>query len=239
VRAAAFQDRVGGLGAIYPVFSADGSRIVHSVRGPANRCGIAERDLATDAERIIAGATESSLSCKAVLDWSFDGLSLLVRDEDVLRILRFDGLGAIGEIARPGRVWEGRFAPDGRSIAYSSDETGRAEIYVQSLPSGIPRRISAGGGRWPAWTHGGTRLVFMAPDGRVQEADPITGGAPRTLFTVQNWRRTTFDDNGTGLGVIGNGERFLVRMSPSGVALAFVSDWVAMMRQEPAAGDGR
>jgi Tol biopolymer transport system component len=134
-------------------------------------------------------------------------------------------------IARAGNVWDGHFSPDGKRIAYSSDETGRTEVYVQPLEGGMPTRLSAEGGRWPAWMSDGRRVVFMTPSGKVQEvtlSGPTESTAPRTLFTVQNWRRSTFDDRGVGFALVGDGERYIVRQSPSGIAVAFVQNWKAL-----------
>jgi len=74
-------------------------------------------------------------------------------------------------------------------IVFSSDETGRAEVYVMAIAGRVPTRVSLDGGRWPAWTADGRRIVFMSPGGKVQEVAMNGGspsGAPSTLFTVQN-----------------------------------------------------
>ena len=231
------RDSVGaggaGFGAIWPVFSSDGSRILYSLTS-ATECRIMERNLATEIERMVQRATSAGfLLCPASLDWSQDGRHLLVRRDTSLRIEPLDGVGQPREIVRPGRIWEGRFSPDGGSIAYSSDETGRAEVYIQSLSAGAPVRVSVDGGRWPAWSLGGNRLSFITPNGRVQQVDIRAGalGTPRTLFSVSTWRRSTFDDRGTGFAVVGDGERYIVRQSPSGVAVAFMSDWTMLLRR--------
>ena len=120
-------------------------------------------------------------------------------------------------------------------MAYSSTETGRAEVYVQTLPIGLPVRVSLEGGRWAAWSHAGTVLTFITPDGRVQEASLAgrngAAAAPRTRFSIPSWRRSTFDDRGIGFGMVGDGERYLVRVSPSGLAVAYMQNWPALQRR--------
>jgi hypothetical protein len=155
---------------------------------------------------------------------------LLVRRDTTLTFVALDGSATPDPIVRPGRVWEGRFAPDGHEIAYAADENGRAEVYVQSLPSGVPVRVSIDGGRWPAWVGDGRHIAFVTPDGRVQEAAISTapgGPAPvaHTLFTIPTWRRSLFEDGGVNFAVVPKGDRYIVRQSPSGMALAYVQHW--------------
>lgn len=223
-----------GFGAFWPVFSSDGSRILYTLTS-ATECRIMERNLATEVERVVQKTASAAffLLCPASIDWSYDGRYVLVRRDSSLRIEPVDGAGQSREIVRPGRIWEGRFSPDGRSIAYSSDETGRAEVYIQSLSAGTPLRVSVDGGRWPAWSHRGSRLSFLTPNGRVQQVEIGSGaaGTPRTLFSVPTWRRSMFDDRGTGFAVVGDGERYIMRQSPSGVAVAFMSDWTSLLRR--------
>jgi serine/threonine-protein kinase len=224
-----------GRGPAWPVFDASGTRLAYAVYDEA-RCAIFERDLTTDAERMITQDTRSFGECPYPLDWSPDGAELLVRRDSSLYGMALDGTPTGWRIARPGRVWEGSLSPDGRAIAYSSDETGRVEVYVQSLPTGSPARVSLEGGRWPTWSHGGRRLTFVTPDGRVQETGISTGppvplGTPRTRFAVPTWRRSLFDDRGTGFDMVGDGERFLLRMSPSALAVSYVQHWPTLLRR--------
>ncbi len=224
------------FGTSWPVFNADGSHLVFAVMSPT-QCRVVDRDLATDTWRVVAQETVPTVRlCPKPLDWSADGRHLLVRRDTLLQIMSVDGSSGIQQIVRPGRLLDGHFSPDGRSIAYSSDETGQAEIYVQQLPSGPPIRVSLEGGRWPAWSHAGHRLTFLTPDGRVQQVDvgATRGGSvgtPRTLFTVPTWRRNTFDDDGAGFAMVGDGERYLVRQSPSGLAVAFVQHWPTLLHR--------
>src|SRR6185369_12660129 len=61
----------------------------------------------------------------------------------------------------PFSAWNARFSPSGRSVAYMSDESGRAEIYVRPFPGpGARSQISAGGGREPLWSADGRRLYY-------------------------------------------------------------------------------
>ncbi len=219
------------FGTTHPAFNGNGTHLVYAMRG-GNRCRIVDRDLRTSVERVVGkeiSTLSSNSECRFPLDWSPDGRFLLVRQDSTLRIIPVDGSAETQSIIRPGRVSDGRFSPDGHSVAYTSDETDRYEVYVQPLPSGPPLRVSLEGGRWPAWTHGGRQLTYLTPDGRVQVADIAAAGAPpgtpRTLFSVPTWRRSTFDDNGTGFAVGGDGERYLLRQSSTGLAVAYLQHW--------------
>jgi hypothetical protein len=173
--------------------------------------------------------------CRTPRDWSSDGASILVHTDSVLEIMDVNGK-VTSRIARSGIVWEGRFSPDARAVAFSSSEGGHAEIYVQSLLSGAAERVSTEGGRWPFWSLDGKKLTWLTPDGRVQEVG-MNGtksvGAPHTRFSVITWRRSMFDDAGTGFVVVGNGERFVVRQSPTADALTYVQHWPSMLPHSP------
>src|ERR1017187_8187929 len=80
------------------------------------------------------------------------------------------------------------FSPDGRFLAYQSNESGRNEIYVQSFPGpGGKWQISAAGGVEPRWRADGKELYYRAPDQKVMAVEVQTGGGftpgvPQPLF---------------------------------------------------------
>jgi Tol biopolymer transport system component len=82
-------------------------------------------------------------------------------------------------------------SPSGKWIAYTSDESGRYEVYVQSFPSGGGKRqISASGGAAPLWRGDGRELFFHAPDGTLMAVPVLHGasmttGAPIALFSFR------------------------------------------------------
>ncbi len=83
-----------------------------------------------------------------------------------------------------------RFSPDGRWIAYESDESGGAEVYVAlTQGGGEKRRLSPAGGRLPRWRRDGRELYYVAPGDLVMSV-PVTPGsqlqadAPVQLFHV-------------------------------------------------------
>jgi dipeptidyl aminopeptidase/acylaminoacyl peptidase len=77
----------------------------------------------------------------------------------------------------------GQFSPDGKWIAYDSDESGRREVYVQGFAPDRVRAtavgkwlISAAGGNKPRWRHDGKELFYLALDGKMM-AVPVKSGA--------------------------------------------------------------
>ncbi len=62
---------------------------------------------------------------------------------------------------------DARFSPDGRSIAYQSNDSGRFEVYVQPFPIGERQRVSLGGGVQPEWSDDGRELFYLALDGHL------------------------------------------------------------------------
>jgi Tol biopolymer transport system component len=60
-----------------------------------------------------------------------------------------------------------RFSPDGRWLAYASNESGRSEVYDTAFPGGGKSQISADGGGFPRWRGDGAELYYLSPDNAV------------------------------------------------------------------------
>lgn len=85
---------------------------------------------------------------------------------------------------------DGRFSPDGRFVAYVSDESGRPEVMVAPFPAGPGITVSAGGGHVPRWTPDGKELFFAASDGElmavpIRATPAIEVGQPARLFSTR------------------------------------------------------
>ncbi len=86
-----------------------------------------------------------------------------------------------------GRVYDGRFSPDGRWIAYVSAQSGRPQVYVQAYPGPGDRvQVSSDGGREPLWAPNGAELYFRTPTKlmavEVKTGPALVVGKPRLLF---------------------------------------------------------
>jgi Tol biopolymer transport system component len=125
-----------------------------------------------------------------------------------------------------------RFSPDGRWIAYESDETGEPEVYVALAGSGgEKRRVSPGGGRLPRWRRDGKELFYVAPGGSVMAVAVAPGprfeaGAPAALFRAES-EIADWD-------AAGDGSRFLVSTPAEkfrGSPLRVIAGWPQLLRQ--------
>ena len=93
----------------------------------------------------------------------------------------------------------GQFSPDGRWVAYQSNQSGPYEIYVRPFPPGPGGQwqISASGGTQPRWSPDGKELYYIAPDGRLMAVSLVVKGAtlepgePVPLFQARIALRTT------------------------------------------------
>ena len=115
-----------------------------------------------------------------------------------------------------------RWSPDGRWIAFVSNESGQPEVYVQPYPSGPKRQVSAGGGTLPIWRRDGREIFFLAPDQRLTavEVSPrardLEIGLPKPLFDLRAAGSSTIRPNQYSPSP--DGQRFLVvrRAGPTG-----------------------
>jgi Tol biopolymer transport system component len=97
-------------------------------------------------------------------------------------------------LASPAMEEQPEISPDGRFVAYVSDETGRGEVYLRSFPEGHGRwQVSFEGGDCPRWSAEGNRLVFLQDDNLVMEVGVTLGETPvlsdpRRLFSAATHR---------------------------------------------------
>ncbi len=132
--------------------------------------------------------------------------------------------------------WSARLSPDGNWLAYTSDESGRDEVYVQPYPGPGPKEsISTEGGREPAWSRDGRELVYrhgtkmMAVEVKTQPG--FAAGAPRLLFEGR------FDPKpccGLNYDVTPDGERFVMIQQEGELELSqihLITHWVEELKR--------
>jgi serine/threonine protein kinase len=127
-------------------------------------------------------------------------------------------------------IYTYRISPDGRWVAYESDETGQLEIYITSFPEGKGKwKVSSSGGAYPAWSGNGKELFYknLADDFLVcpieAKGSEIEVGTPQRLF------HTPTPGIGISFDVASDGKRLLVNHAeeeaPASVQL--VTNWLA------------
>jgi Tol biopolymer transport system component/predicted Ser/Thr protein kinase len=102
----------------------------------------------------------------------------------------------------PGDQLQANFSPDGRLVAYASNESGRFEVYVQTVaPSDQKWQVSTAGGTEPRWRRDGREIYYLAADRKLMSVAVAEGpgfSIPRALFQTQVlgqssvYRQTTF-----------------------------------------------
>ena len=155
-----------------PVWSAQPNRVFFSGRAcPGNECPQNLYSATADESKNLFGEDSYHV---VPLDASRDGNYLLLlaqqyRVPDAKGQIWLAELRPEWKVSRPAEKAyterEGRFSPDGRLIAYTSDESGKFEVYIRSFPSGdrkIP--ISRSGGSMPVWRRDGKEIVFLSID---------------------------------------------------------------------------
>jgi len=198
------------------VWSPDGARIVFSSsRDPAGLYMRAADGTGSD-ERL-----SNSTPGMRAFDWSPDGRLLVVGVEaprtlsDLLLLPLSTGQQPQVFLRTGASEHMGRVSPNGRWMAYASDDTGDYEIFVQPFPSGSGKwQITQGGGAQPAWRRDGAELFYLAPDKRLMAVPVNSGGptfqfgSPQPLFLTRVRERIVSDRN--HYAVTSDGQRFIV-----------------------------
>ena len=226
----------------YPVWLPDGRAILfaHDRRGTVLNLARKRLDTAVEDQLLPPGTQQ-----RRPIDVSPDGQTLLFTERTARGTLNIFTLPLAGP-ATPSALFRSRFneadprfSPDGRAIAFTSDESGRFEMYVAPFPPiGGKTSVSAGiatgsdlqeGGRW---SHDGRELFYVSADGRlmavpVRTTPKLDVGSPAPLFALQG--RTWAD-----FAVSADGKRFLA-VVPQALAgeqpLTVILNWTSEVRR--------
>ncbi len=221
-----------------PVWSPDGTRIAFSSnrKGPFNL--YQKSFTGTGLEEVLLESSEH----KRPWGWSPDGRLFLYetfgnpKAKSDLWVLPLSGdRRPLPYQQTPFFEGQARFAPDGRWIAYVSDESGQPEVYVAAFPApGRKWLVSSGGGSTPRWRRDSREIYYLAIDGKLMavEVRPSAAsfevGALKVLFPTRPIR------TGSAYDVTPDGKRFLVN-SLAGKAdttpVTLVVNWTAGLKK--------
>ena len=177
---------------LQPVWTPDGAYITFAggglVQVPADGGGGTEMLLPPEQIREhLAPGTAAYPSA-----WSPDGRTLLFQadEEDMWAIQHGPGSAPVPLLVRPAHDYGGQFSPDGRWVAYTSDESGRSEVYVARYPDlGSRVTISTEGGAYPRWSREGRELFYRQGDAlmaaTVDTTREFRAERPQRLFAGQ------------------------------------------------------
>ena len=181
------------------------------------------------------------LSTNMVLwDWSPDGRHLLFSaitssDYDLWLVPLAGDPKPVSFLSAPGDQWHGNFSPDGKLVAYSSNESGRFEVHVQTFPlTDRQWTVSTTGGYEPRWRADGREMYYLSADQKLMAVGVGPGpsfGTPTELFQVRiaggvSLQRTHYVPSR-------DGRRFLINTptgDPAMVPITVVLNWTAGLK---------
>ncbi|MFN2516925.1 MAG: TolB family protein, partial [Pyrinomonadaceae bacterium] len=222
-----------------PLWAPDGSRIVFS----SNREGVNNLY-----QKIASGGGNEEVLLKSSEekwpdDWSADGKFIIYQTFnpktkwDLWLLPMFGNQQPYPFLQTEFNEHQAQFSPDGGWIAYTSDESGAPEVYVQTLPaSGGRWRVSTGGGAQPRWRRDGRELFYIAADSKLMAVDIKLGttfeaGVPKALFGTRVLTLTEFRNHYV---VNANGQRFLINSTieeTETTPISVVVNWTADLKR--------
>jgi Tol biopolymer transport system component len=188
---------------------------------------------------------EASSLDKYATSWSTDGRFLLYNSgsgtpqtgNDVWILPLFGDRKPYPFLQTPFNEGRAQFAPDGRWIAYHSNESGRNEVYVAPFPGpGGKWQVSTAGGGSPRWRRDGKEIFYVALDGTLMAAAVSSRGAAFEVGNVSRLFNPRMRDQFFGIpyDVSADGQRFLVNTLPErpvSSPISLVVNWPGLLKR--------
>jgi serine/threonine protein kinase/Tol biopolymer transport system component len=228
------------------VWSPDGTRLAYSSAKTGNRAiYIKAVNQITQEEERWEAKDDTFVGAG---DWTPDGKFLILTERPIrtgeqrvslLSVAGKDGAVPLLEV-KGANVDSGQVSPDGRWIAYRSDESGKNEIYITSFPKPIGKlQVSIAGGVTPRWRHDGKELYYLAPDRKLMAVElKETSGSLQVASTQPLFEMfQTMFLTAAGVNqydVTKDGSRFVVDSAitdESSAPLNLVMNWTAELKK--------
>jgi hypothetical protein len=181
-------------------------------------------------ERLILKVDENATTA---MDWSSDGRYVLYGAAlDLWALPRFGDQQPFRVTEGPAAELQARLSPDGRWMAYTSNESGAFEVFVQSFPQPeLRRQVSTSGGFTPRWSPDGGELYYVTPTGMLM-AVPVTLGSasfdvrtPTALFRSTLASLLSVDPRIRGAYDVAPDGRFLMAVGPDSPPMSVILNW--------------
>jgi serine/threonine protein kinase/Tol biopolymer transport system component len=231
----------GGPVTASALWSPDGTRLIFRT----NRNGIIEfyeRSAAGGgSDRLVLSSAQMPSNNPAPTDWSPDGRHIIFSvpapgsGYDLWRLPVGEEDKAAKFISSPADEMHGNFSPDGRSVAYTSNESGRFEVYVETVPRSDRKwSVSTNGGYEPRWRADGREIYYLSTDRTLMAVSVGAGpsfGIPEPLF------QTHVPSGVTGMRThyvpSHDGQRFLVNIATDAMPspITVVLNWIATVKK--------
>jgi Tol biopolymer transport system component/tRNA A-37 threonylcarbamoyl transferase component Bud32 len=219
-----------------PIWSPDGRRLIFFSSRQGTWQLYSKDASGAGTDELLLRTNESKTTC----DWSRDGRNILFRSWDPrtkwdLWVLPLDR-EPFPIVRSPLEDECGQFSPNGRWLAYVSDESGRKEVYVQPFSSGLQPsgkwQISTNGGAVPRWRRDGKELLYLDLDNKLMAVSltgntPFQFSPPKELFQTHAAGFQSYD-------VTPDGQRFLVNtaiVEPTSSLPTVVLNWTAALKR--------
>jgi Tol biopolymer transport system component len=202
------------------VWSRDGSLIAYRSISTDGAVITAKRSNGLEREKVLTRGDNSVVTDDIIPNsWTVDGKQILCTDQapshSYLVLMPAAGGARVPWLTSKANETNGQISPDGKWVAYASDESGAWEIYVTSFPDGAGKwQVSRGGGTQPRWRGDGKEIFYIGPNGMLM-AVPVSGmgifatGTPAPLFQIRGRAPISSTDVFT-YDVAKDGKRFLV-----------------------------
>jgi len=217
-----------------PIWSPDGKQILFSSnRKVTTRLYLKNADGSGAEEEVADLGTFAPVNA---WDWSRDAKHVLFRKGNELWYLSPPERAAKPLLQAKWTVRNAQSSPDGRWVAYASNETGSMQVYVSPFLNGNGKwQVSSAGGQEPKWRQDGKELFYVSPDGKMMAVAVKTGASfeassPVSLFQTHR-RQPVSSQDVFSYDVSGDGQRFLIltkvdeaNAAPLAITLNWASD---------------